>query len=225
MMTVRRYFYFVLVVVGAAVAGPIVPRAAADTLISTDSGGYGGGFTAYSGNNLGQQFKLYQSTTITSVDLSLGDALGGLTLSGLSVSLYKDSSNVLGSLITTSSMPTGTLATSFSDVNFAFTNATLAAGTYWVVLSDIASASNASVEWQQQFNGPVTNSYGSINSRLFFDSSDYNNFSPQMMTIYGDTVQTVPEPSSLALGVACLLIVGGAATLRRGLRTGWFRVD
>jgi hypothetical protein len=199
---------FALALTAALSVGLLTPRAQADpVLITSDSNGSGAGISA---TTLGQQFTLNQAATITSVTASLS---GGGSLSSASMTIDQDNGGVLGASTgnTSTNSVTGALGSSFTDTSFSFSSATLAAGTYWMVLDPPPAA----YIWQTQTTGQTnSSSYGTINPNL--DNDGIYASGTLLMALSG-TPSVVPEPSSLVLcGLAGA--IASAYTWRRRRR-------
>jgi hypothetical protein len=205
----------------ALFAGLLAPQAQAEPIVlaaSLNNGSTGGDFTT-SSSPTAQQFTLNQVSTLSSIDAFLsnystqpGDIA---TASDLTLTIYGDNgSNQINTSMSygTSSNTSGTLGQTPSDINFAFGNNPLAAGTYWAELN----TSVGFVPWQTQQALVGTNNSsatGSINSHNY-NGGSYNT-TVLLMTVNGNVFPSaVPEPSSLAMcGLAG--VIGSAYAWRR----------
>jgi PEP-CTERM motif-containing protein len=222
-MTTRQNLAPLCALAAALAAGPLAPRADAGLILSSDNGAYIAAYPANSGRILGQQFTLNQDTTVSDVSAELDGLFGPVGPSGLTMQIYSDSSNTLGSLLDTSANPTSAVGKGvFSDIDFVFTGgASLAEGTYWMVLNNTNALNPGVVSWLDQSSATDSdsNAAGSINS-LFYALGKYTPSAPLMMNLNGTYATAVPEPASLTLIVSGLGVVALLARRRRKARAG-----
>jgi uncharacterized protein YejL (UPF0352 family) len=203
----------------ALFAGMLAPQAQADPIVlaaSLSNGSTGGDFTT-SSQPTAQQFTLNQVSTLSSIDAMLSNYSTQpgyiATASDLTLTIYGNTvSNQINTSMSygTSSNTTGTLGQTASDINFAFGNNPLAAGTYWAELN--TSVGYVPWETQQALVGTNNSSAtGSINS-VNYNSGSYST-TVLVMTVNGNVPSAVPEPSSLAM--CCLAGLIGSAYARR----------
>ena len=218
-----------LCLAAALAAGPLAPRADAGLILSSDSNSSIWAYPANSGRILGQQFTLNQDTTVSDVSAELDGIFGPVGPSGLTMQIYSDSSNTLGSLLDTSANPTSAVGNGvFSDIDFVFTGgASLAEGTYWMVLNNTNALFPGAVGWLDQSSATDSdsNAAGSINSRFYalgkyMSYAPLTPYAPLMMNLNGTYTTAVPEPASLTMIVSGLGVVALLARRRRKARAG-----
>ncbi len=222
-MTTRQNLATLCALAAALAAGPLAPRADAASILSSDSNSSIVAYPANSGRILGQQFTLNQDTTISDVSAELLGVFGSVGPSGLTMQIDSDSSNTLGSLLDTSANPTSAAIRAVtSDVDFVFTGgASLAEGTYWMVLNNTNRLIPGAVGWLDQSSATASdsNAAGSINS-LFFANGSYMSSAPLLMNLNGTYTAAVPEPASLTMTAIGLGVVALLARRRRKARAG-----
>ena len=173
MTGVRRSFGIVLAQATALAVGLFAPHADAGYVAATSYDNPGASSATNNATSfLAQQFTLNQTTTLTSIDAALAIASGTPTTGNLSMTIFNNVGGMIGSTAFEASMSTtGTLTSSFSDINFSFSGSALVAGTYWMELTSI---SFSNVAWSIQTAGiNDTSPTGSIN-KVNLQSGAYN---------------------------------------------------
>ena len=228
------WFAVPALLLAAMLAG--IPSARADNVVYTDGAVNGtiNGRDFANGFQLGDTFTLAAPSTLTEVDLGVWLIPGdNLTSLDWSIDSYVDSTTApgTGASISLASV-TGAAVSSDSigaenlfgyvveSYSFSLPSVDLSAGTYWLVLSNgvVASVSTEPAYWDES-DGP-SEAWQSTNGFLISDpaaGSCFNTYCSEAFQIDGastGTSGTVPEPSSLTLGVLTLLLAGGVRRLR-----------
>lgn len=150
---------------------------------------------------LQQQFTLFSSGLITSVDAALAYSVDGspYPASDLVMEIVSDSSDTVGNTVyATSTGATGTLPAfpisgMYNDINFTFAGVALIPGTYWLVLKWGAGGSSLYFDWENQVPGTVNppGAGGTINPLSGFAST-------YTTDTYMTTINSsVPEPATI----------------------------
>ena len=222
---------------GAAMLAGI-PSARADNVVYTDGAVNAtiNGREFANGFQVGDTFTLTAQSTLTEVEIGVwlnpGD---NLTLLDWSIDSFADPTTAPGTGSSTS-LDSGTkTAVSFDpdyfiapgmnlfgyiveSFSFSLPSVDLSAGTYWLVLSNgvVSSVSTEPAYWDES-DGP-SEAWQTTNGFLIPDPAGdgcYTTYCSEAFQIDGATTSTtVPEPSSLTLGVLTVLLAGAVRRLR-----------